>query len=234
MLVSPAEPAFYKQLGTVSGLPEKFGLDFMWSLPNSIGGGLAGAQRKTISDLLASRGDRLTRETIQIKHEDVKYAWLLLEGGVKWTTNGEMWTSHGRGSWTMLQHWSMLTSLQLQGWIIVETRSMDETIICLRSLEAYSMKKSHLTLMNRRGPQGMIKGGMVTDIEWLIHTLQSCEGWGPKTAENVIAHFGGLPVTPTITYEELLEVKGVGKALADSFFRTFAGGNLMASGKGSG
>ena len=65
MMVSPAEPPELKKLGAVSALPERHGVDFAWIAHDQ----LHGAQRKTITDLIASAtvGDRLTREMGQMQ-----------------------------------------------------------------------------------------------------------------------------------------------------------------------
>src|SRR5437867_4263135 len=120
MLISGAEPEFLRKLGVAHNLPERLGVDFLWSIPNASGGGLVGVQRKVYSDLLQSLGDRLTRETAQKR--SLKAAFLLIEGDPKWTTNGALLSTYGDSRWTLVHHWGLMASLQLQGWQIITTR----------------------------------------------------------------------------------------------------------------
>ena len=213
MLVSAAEPASLRTLGTYSPLPESLGVDFLIPCPI----GMVGVQRKEIHDLIASRADgRLSRELAQMKQLDV--AILLVEGRLKWTSDGQLSTV--RSNWTRNQHIGLLLSLQSSGIWMHSSDSLGESREYLLLLEKWMLKEKHGGIMTRPKPKTL--WGDKTDRDWGIHVIQSFDGIGPGVAGNLFDMYG-LPLKWTVSKEELEKVPGVGKKRAERMWRTLNG-----------
>lgn len=213
MFVSAAEPKSLQGLGTYSPLPESYGVDFLITCPV----GLVGVQRKEIHDLIASRGDgRLARELAQMKQLDI--AVLLVEGRLKWTSDGVL--SSSRSRWTRAEHLGLLFSVQSTGIWVNSSEGLVDSREYLASLEKWFMKATHKGIMTRPKPSTL--WGTRTDRDWAVHTIQSVDGVGPEMAGRIFDRFG-LPFTCTVTVEELLTVDGIGRKRAEKIVKAFNG-----------
>lgn len=220
MLVSPAEPAQLRSLGRVSPLPEKLGCDFL--VPCH--GGFAGAQRKEVKDLRASAGDgRLGKEITQLKTGNIHPALLVVEGRVKWTSDGRIADPWGR-QWNRSQWYGVLWSVQLAGLWVVQTDSMTETARALETFERWAQKDEHGSLA-ARGAAPSIWGAHQTNRDWGIWVLQGFNGIGVKMAEKIWDHFEGLPFAwkKGVTVERLCEIDGMGPKTARKFYELMGG-----------
>ena len=212
MLVSAAEPKSL-QIGSYSPLPESFGCDFLIPCPV----GMVGVQRKEIHDLIASRGDgRLARELAQMKQLDI--AILLVEGRLKWTSDGVLSTS--RSKWTRAEHHGMLFSIQSTGIWVNSSADLTDSREYLTLLERWFMKENHKGIMTRPKPTTL--WGTRTDRDWAIHAIQSVDGVGPEMAGRIFDKFG-LPFECKVTVAELMTVDGIGKGRAEKIVRAFNG-----------
>ena len=210
MFVSAAEPKSLQGLGTYSPLPESYGCDFLITCPV----GLVGVQRKEIHDLIASRGDgRLARELAQMKQLDI--AILLIEGKLRWTTDGVLSTS--RSKWTRSQHYGMVFSIQSGGVWVNSSESLTESREYLFALNSWMTKEKHAGIMTRPKPSTL--WGTKTDRDWGIHVIQSFDGIGPGVAGNIFDMYG-LPIRWTIGKDDLERVPGVGKKRAEKMWST--------------
>lgn len=213
MLVSAAEPKSLQGLGTYSPLPEQFGCDFLIPCPL----GMVGVQRKEIHDLIASRADgRLARELAQMKALDI--AILLVEGRLKWTSDGQLSTSHTK--WTRAMHHGMLFSIQSTGTWVNSSADLGDSREYLGLLEKWLMKESHKGINTRPKPTTL--WGSRNDRDWGIHVIQSFDGIGPGVA-GAIFDLYGCPLQWTITKADLEKVPGVGPKRAEKMWRTLNG-----------
>lgn len=213
MLVSAAEPASLRTLGQYSPLPESLGVDFL--ITCSLG--LVGVQRKEVHDLIASRSDgRLARELAQMKQLDVGV--LLVEGRLKWTSDGQLSTSHSK--WTRDQHLGLLFSIQSQRLWVNSSESLSESREYLSRLEKWMVKETHKGLNTRPKPQ--TSWGQLTDRDFGIHLIQGIDAIGPGVAGAIFDRFG-VPFTLTVTKKDLESVPGVGPKRAEKIVRMFSG-----------
>jgi DNA excision repair protein ERCC-4 len=216
VFVSPTEPPALKAIGRVGLLPERFGVDVLWTAHGS----KYGAQRKTVADLLASVEDgRLSKELAQMKSSSI-HAFLIIEGRVRWTDDGELMGNAWGRQWTRSHWWGLLMSVQEQGVGWFETRDVGETADCVRAIEAWSKKKTHGS--GRPGPKG-IWGTSPTDRDWGVHVLTSFPGIGPEIAGRVFDRGGRVPLEWTITMEELMATEGIGKKRAAAMIKALRG-----------
>lgn len=227
ILVSPAEPAIFRPPHTTfvqHPWPESVGADFLSTTP---AGNLAGIQRKTVEDLIASlRDGRLQREIPQL--QTLKYPLLLLEGRPKWTSEGKLASVHTEFSKAQL--YGVILSLQLAFQIpVLWTDSQADSIfviqayfswIAARDTDETGITAGSSSLLRRPGPGSESNGGPASDRSWQIHFLQGFPGIGPKQAERILDHFSGrLPVALTCGRKGLVEIPGLGPKTADRILR---------------
>ena len=198
-LVAPTEPPALRLLGTVSGVPERHGCDVLWT---TVGGRLAGVQRKTLTDLWVSvRDGRLAREVAAMG--DLALRLLVLEGRVRWSGSGVLTTA--RAPLTREQLRGLVLSAQQRGIAVVHTDDVEDTAAAIVHVRRWFEKRRHSSLDLR--PSAPSPPGTRS---WGVHLLQSFPLVGPVVAGNVVDHFGGVPLAWTRSVEELAAVPGVG------------------------
>jgi ERCC4-type nuclease len=206
ILVAPTEPRPLRDLGTVSSLPEKLGVDYLISSESM---GTVGIQRKEVSDLVASvRDGRLQRELPLMQRLDI--AILLVEGTIQWTESGE--NVNLRTKWTRAQHLGVLWSIQSRGIWINCVGNLAESGQYLLLLSKWAEKERHSSL-NDRPKNGSVSFASQERAE-KMWVLQGLNGMGEGLAGRILDHFGELPLTWTITADELSQVPGIGKTKA--------------------
>lgn len=203
MLVSPAEPAELRALGTVSSVPERYGADFLYTSAL----GRIGVQRKEIHDLIASLADeRVGKEIGQLRSLEVGI-WLI-EGHLSWTSDGLLLSS-SRSPFTKAQYLGICWSLQSSGFWLAHTGSQTETIEYLLSLGRWVTKPRHTSLLRRPSPKGV--WGEADSYEWQVHMMQGFPGIGYEKAKAIVDYYGRLPFTVDV---DLTDVPGIGKGIA--------------------
>lgn len=209
VLVSPAEPRKMKTLGASSPLPERYGMDVMWSSPSL---GTCGVQRKEIRDLVSSLGDgRLAKELGQMNGvEGIKA--LLVEGRGSWTNDG--WFVDRYVKFHQKALVGVLASVQNRGVWCFQTKDVDETKKWIRWLMDWSNKERHDGLMSRPGPM------WTSTKDWQVHLLTSLPGVGVKRAEAILDHLG-MPLRLSVSKEQLLSVPGLGKGTVETIMGVF-------------
>jgi len=204
MLVSPTEPALLKDIGRVSSTPEQYGVDFLWASRV----GLVGVQRKEINDLVASlRDGRLAKEMGQWGKLDI--AVLIVEGKMLWSTEGYLLSTR---QFTKAQLLGVLFSVQMTGAWSLQTETLGDTSLVVKSLETWLSKDRHGSLRTRPKAQG--SWGTADNREWGIHLLQSFSGIGAEVAGRIYDSFGGVPLAWTVDEVDLMTVPGVGPVRA--------------------
>lgn len=204
MLVSPAEPKAIKILGRSSSIPEQYGADILFATKQ----GTVGVQRKEVKDFVASMRDgRIAKELAQLKNCDL--AVLVTEGSWRWTTDGNSLAVRG---WSIAQLRGAMFGMQSQGIWTAHTESMEATIEFVSHLKSWLEKNSHGSLGTRPKPAN--SWGTRSNSDWALWILQSFEGIGRGQAEKIMEYFGHLPLSWTVTYEELMKVPGIGKGRA--------------------
>ena len=212
MLISPTEPDHLKALGTVSGKPERYGADIL-----VIGKGQKIAvQRKAFpEDLYASMHDGRLHE--QLPKLSQLTSFLVLVGRGHWTTSGNLMHSDIRLTWDAVE--GLLFSATFQFGVHVRWMASEELFVrWLKRLEDWVKEPSHTALMSRPKPKS--KGwGQIPKADWERHLLQSFPGVGPKVADAIRDHFGGVPLSWGVTREEMMAVPGVGKKLTEGMYK---------------
>ena len=215
--VSPTErsPAI-QALGKSSSLPEQHGCDVIY-LGKTV---RVGFQRKEVADFVASLADgRLSKELGQIESSPVlTHKSLIIEGKWSWTSDGMSVRQYISFSRRQLR--SIVTSLQLQGVIYHEADSVADTVRVIEGVVGYLSKRKHYSLTRR--PKARDVWGHTTNEAFAIHLLQSFPGIGSDTAKNIYDYFAGVPITWTVTAEELTNVKGVGRQTATRLISALA------------
>lgn len=217
MLVAPSEPPRLKRLGESSSVPERYGADFLWTMPKAEGDGtrgLVGVQRKEWKDLLVSVADgRLQKEVAQMTM--LRLAVLIVEGSPSWTIDGQM-TSRYHQRWSRPAFRNLLRSVAAEGIQVEMTDGMDDTAAAIESLWHWTQTE-HKTLRTR--PKSKTDGwGHRESSAWQSHLLQGMPGMGATRAEAFVKHFGGVPLAWTVGVKEMMEVDGIGKKTAETLW----------------
>jgi ERCC4-type nuclease len=220
MFVSSTEPKAIRELGVSSKLPEEYGVDIMWQSKL----GSIGIQRKQFpSDFLSSRSDRrLYNEFQMMKQLDLPI--LLLEGKQDWTTDGELYGSHGNAkrtwAWSREQHRHYLASVQMRGIQVHTSDSIADTIRFVNGMRVWSDKGDHLSLDRKPNRTGSGLYFTTENADYVRSLYQEFPGVGPKQA-GMIYKYLGVILRLTVTEDELMSVPGIGKGIATKIMGVF-------------
>lgn len=165
-----------------------------------------GVERKAMSDLLSSIGDRLSRQLENLlEHYDIKI--LLIEGS--WKTvyeKGNFITNRGIEYHTRTMVWNYLRRFQDKGLTLELTTNEGNTIQRLNELYALYQKPYSLSSISReftddrilalpsgsRGKTGMnvLEGKSLREVGLMgVIELEQVEGIGKKKAQSIYGHF---------------------------------------------
>jgi len=216
--VSPTEPPRLKAIASsiTTVYESKFGADVVFRSR----GLWVGIQRKELGDLVNSVSDgRLGENLAKMKLRDI--AVLLIEGTPKFSLEGELLGAAGRygRGFTEASYQGVLWTVQSQGIWVAHTKTLDDTIKYIETLERWCSKERHTSLMKRPGPVN--SWGTATNEDFARHMLMGLPGVGVEVANRVLEKFGRVPWEWSCTKEELMEVPGVGKKTADRLLGAF-------------
>lgn len=221
-IVSPAERPPITSLGQTGALPELVGADVIWEGHK----GLAGAQRKEISDLISSvrpttpgAEPRLGKEVAQLK-SSVAYAFLIVEGTPAWDREGNLQSQYQK--WTIKNHNGILLSVQAQGIMVLTSRNALETCSVIEHLAEWTQKPDHVSSLLQR-PKPQSNGwGRLSDRDTAISVYSGIPGCGVELAARIFD--AGLKLLkPGVTVEELMSVRGIGKPTAEKIVKAITG-----------
>jgi DNA excision repair protein ERCC-4 len=196
---------------SISSLPEKHGCDFFYVQPT----GILGFQRKTLPDLVASLKDgRLNYELSQIESSaTVSQAFLIIESTLTRTVDGELVDANIPINTlrSVIAKWST----RRVGYL--PSSNPRDTIACILGVAKYlaSDAASHTS----RPKQLKDEWGQVGSDAYALFLLQSFPNIGPKQAKAIYDHFGFVPIEWTVTADQLMVVKGIGRKTAESLIR---------------
>ena len=221
-LVAPTEPVSLRSLGATSAVPERHGCDVVWNLA---GGGLAGVQRKTLTDLWFSlRDGRLAREVAAM--EALARRVLVIEGRVRWSAAGVLTT--GRTGLSRDQLRGLVLSLQARQVLVVHADDLSDTVAAVVHVRRWLDKARHPALDLRPSPASPPGGGRA----WGVHLLQSFPLVGPTVAGAIWDHFDGVPLVWSCSPADLAAVPGVGKVRAATLLGALPAAGGAAGGGG--
>lgn len=164
-----------------------------------------GIERKTVSDFIASLGNRMSNQFEKML-EQYDYKVLLLEGSWRFIAQ-KVVTTQGVSSWYMSTVWNYLRSWQDRGVTLELTTGIEHTIRRINELYAYYQKPYHTGGVNRntfsddrvlafptgcRGKTGLkvLDGRSLLNIACMSpESLQSIEGIGKQKADKIYQHF---------------------------------------------
>ena len=168
-----------------------------------------GIERKSVSDLLSSLGDRLAKQlTSMLDYYD--YSILLIEGSLK-NVNGQMFTARGIEYWSWDAIWNFLQTWQMRGVTIQLSADEGQTVHRVANLFAYFQKPAHT-------------GGYTRAQVGDSRVLAFPSGVGEKTAMTILRQFGSLRAVANAKIAELLQCEGVGSKRAEAIAIHFGKG----------
>ena len=220
VLVSPTEPKeapkTFKAVGLetmVSPLPEQFGVDYLMFCKH----GKLGFQRKEVPfDFLASVMDgRLTKELIQM--QKLEFRCVLGEGHFQFFDDGTLITRPAIPAFKRFKRTSItkiIHEIRMVKQVEFDyTSDYEDTARYIQTTYDFIMDDKHTGLSTRRGNPSV--WGAPTDLDMDAYMLQGFVGiLGPVLAQNIVKHFGRIPICWDCSYEQLLQVPGIGQGRA--------------------
>jgi len=185
-LISPTEPKklrkLVKDIAIEASFCEENGADFALFTNQ----GIVLIQRKTISDLVASVDDGRLAMQFSLMREYGDFQVLALEGKPRYR-NEQLLLGRRTGRWTRLGFRNLLRSIYyIEGIYIERTNDIQDTIECLKTLQAYFDADKHSAIHVR--PR--------LNTSWLIPTRQ----------ERYLFFLQGLPSIKIVRAMALAEV----------------------------
>jgi ERCC4-type nuclease len=165
-----------------------------------------GIERKTVSDLISSIGNRLSNQFEKML-EQYDYKILLVEGSWQTTAQQQIVTSNGVTQWVMSNVWNFIRSWQDKGITLELVANEGATIRRVNELYAYYQKNYHT---------GGINKSSYSD-DRILAFPSGCRG---KTAGNVLKGKSLLQVAK-MGLGELQDIDGIGKNKAQNIFNHF-------------
>ena len=219
ILVAPTEPRALKAIGKSSALPERFGVDVLWTAH----GVKWGVQRKEWKDLIASVEDgRLGREVQQMRGPGVSVPWLLVEGWPRVGASGVLVDKRFGRAWSERSLHGVLWSVMAEGVRVDRTADVPGTVEWVQWMVAWSRKDKHASLAIRPGPEGEM-WGYKGNRDWGVHLLQGLPGVGVEMAGRIWDRFGRVPWRWEVGLGELTGIEGIGKKRAERMLAAFNG-----------
>lgn len=166
-----------------------------------------GIERKTVSDLINSLGDRLSKQLLNML-EWCDLCILLIEGNWRFYQD-KVVTGSGVQNWGWSAVWNYLQTWQHKGITIQLTSDEKHSIKRINELYVYYQKEQHYGGLVRRS---------VTDQR--ILALQ-CGGIGEKIGTALIAHFGSLRSIANASVDDFMQVEKIGRKKAESLYNHF-------------
>jgi len=217
---SSGEPkALMSIANKVSTFPERFGCDILVENAATVG-----IQRKEINDFLSSIADgRLGDQRLKMLHNgQLDYRIILLEGKLVYTSDGILVNqSYSNRVITKDMIEQILLTLASEGFIIVKTNNLSDTIDYVEIVDKWSRKTEHSTLSSKRQLEIEDDWGRASNADWQAHILSMLPGVGIKTARNIVKHFNGSPVRWKVSKKRLMEVPGVGRKTVENIYPAF-------------
>lgn len=214
MLVSPTEPQRLRELGKTSIVPENYGCDFLILAGKT----RIGVQRKKFpNDLLASISDGRLYTQLP-KMIGLEKAFVMVEGYGQWTEDGELLGTDDYQRFTLDQLLGLFYSIMFEfGMPVLWLRDINATINALGVLDHWAHKTKHSSLKQRPGPDRDTLG-RITQRAWALHLLQGFPSIGPELAGRVLDQFEAVPLTWTVSEDQLICVPGIGKLTAKRMY----------------
>ena len=219
VLVSPTDRDIMDQLGDIaisSQIPEQNGADILLYTSQ----GMFGIQRKRFpEDFVSSMNDgRLSRETSLLK-EHCKFRLLIIEGIPKYYPDGNLVKPRSMpGHYTRKRIRGTIYNIRYVKGIDVDyTESLIDTVGYIKELIEFFTDTKHLGLYVR--PSAPSTWIVPSSDETLLWILQGFVGIGPQLAENIIKHFGKIPISWTCTLDELKSVPRLGEKRATEIYK---------------
>lgn len=181
--------------------PERWGADIMVPELKLV------IQRKEVADFLSSANDgRLAQQVQQMR--PMPWRFLIVEGQMKWSTDGTLIGNRWQ-KFTRKQFNSILTTIQLDGVVVLFSADATETLQTIDAIESYVSKPEH-SFLNTRPKNITSEWGVVDTEAYQSWVLQSWPGISDTLARRIIQHIG-FPMTLSVTPEQLLSVPGLGE-----------------------
>ena len=200
-----------------SGIVEAKGVDYAWLDHEDE---WHGVQRKELKDFMASLDDgRLTKEVHQM-NASVRMPLLVLEGRIQ-IRDGKVMVARYTRDMTFASFQRRLLTLAGRGVMTVFASEPQLTAETIMAYYLWSQSDSHTTAITRPKPQN--DWGKPTNRDWQVYLLQGIDGMGVTRANAILDTLGYCPLQVVASVEELMQVPGIGKKMAEKIIGSVNG-----------
>lgn len=219
VLVDPTEAPPFSELGQPSKWVQQMGVDALWASPL----GLAGVQRKTVSDLVSSARDPNAHLGVQLKDmvKNLAHAFLVIEGTPAFDREGNWQSQHAR--WTVKEHEGVQLRAQSMGVMVLTSRSAMDTCRVVEHLYEWTQKEDAVSSLLARGKTQANGWGKIDDRSTFIHLFSAVGGVSTEMCGRIFDELGNVLVLK-VGEEELKRVKGLGPKRIANILKTFGAG----------
>lgn len=211
-LIAPTERPPLTDLGTVSSLPERVGVDVLWQSPN----GLAGVQRKQVMDLIASvRDGRLVKELIQMR--SLSFRAVVIEGQMNFASDGRFMSQHTQ--WTKRQQEGVELAIFREEAMVLHTLSSLDTCKTVEHLYEWTKKTEHVSSLLAHPGAKKNGWGNYDSRETAIHTISTWPMFSVELAGRVFDHYGHVPCRHDVVLDSPVNIDGIGKRRAQAMMK---------------
>jgi len=218
ILLSPSEVALadlFKDEAITSSVPEERGADVI-VLSKNVNFYF---QRKEVPhDFISSITDgRMARATSLLGKQE-GYVRMICEGRFKFYPDGTLALgTRIKSRWSFSQIQGMLLDIEyIKNIPVMFTEDLQDTYDYLKRLMEWSSRSKHLGLYSRPSAKGAWY--VPTALDTHLWLLQSFPGIGPQMADNIISHFGKIPLAWTCSVDEMAKVPRLGYKRASKMF----------------
>lgn len=190
--------------------------------------GAIGIERKKVpDDLLSSVTDgRLNREILAMR-EETQIQIVLLHGKMKFNKDGSLKTWRNRPQrygWTKKGITNLKRTLRyVEGLYIEEAINNKELVQVINDLQIYFDQKYHLSIKSR--PRIETSWMIPTHAERIVYFYSGLPGIAIVGAKKLYDHFSNPLQLYEASIEDLMQVRGIGKAMATGIYNFLRGIN---------
>lgn len=224
ILIDPTEDPPFSELGQPSKWVQELGVDALWSSPL----GLAGCQRKTVSDLVGSARNPHAHLGVQFKDmvKNLAHAFLIVEGTPAFDREGNWMSQYAR--WTVKEHEGVYLRAQSMGVLVLTSRSALDTCRVVEHLYEWTQKEDAVSSLLTRSKAQANGWGQIDDRSTFIHIFSAVGGVSTEMCGRIFDELGNI-LTLKVTEEELKRVKGLGPKRIASIMKTFSSAGRVVS-----
>lgn len=195
------------ELGLEVRIQELLYGDYLWQ---DAEGRVWGVEAKTGSDLLGSISSGRLHHQASGLVASCDVPVLAVEWWPQLDRDGILRVDGVRTRWRWNSVIALLAALELRGVIVLHAKNGHEWAMTLKTIYELAMKPEQHRAVLQRNPVSYFNRGIAPQLR----VLMGFEGVSEKRARELLEHFGSLEKVFEATTKELMQVRGIGRKVA--------------------